>query len=101
MDNVARIDYQSDCLHVSGELNFVTVVALWRESLAKLPAYAALVFDMGKVSDCNSAGLALMLEWLKYARRVNKKIKFNNIPANLASIIKVAGINKIVQSQEE
>ncbi|MES2216775.1 MAG: STAS domain-containing protein [Pseudomonadota bacterium] len=96
MSSAASIDYQADSLQVSGALNFVTVVALWRESLAKLPAYNALHFDMAKVSDCNSAGLALMLEWLKYAKRNNKKIIFNNIPANLASIIKVAGINQIV-----
>jgi phospholipid transport system transporter-binding protein len=100
MDNAAHIDYQQDSLQVSGELNFVTVVALWRESIAKLSAYTTLVFDMAKVTDCNSAGLALMLEWLKYARQANKKITFNNIPANLASIIKVAGINKIVNSGE-
>jgi phospholipid transport system transporter-binding protein len=99
MDNSAHIDYQQDSLQVSGELNFVTVVALWRESVARLPGYAALVFDMAKVTGCNNAGLALMLEWLKYARHANKKITFNNIPANLASIIKVAGINKMVNSE--
>jgi phospholipid transport system transporter-binding protein len=96
MNNVAHIDYQTDCLQISGDLNFVTVVALWRESLAKLPNYATLVFDMAKVSACNSAGLALMLEWLKYARHAQKKIVFNNIPENLASIIKVAGIERML-----
>ena len=96
MEHNASIDFEKDCLHVSGDLNFATVVSLWVQSLTKLQSLADLTFDMAKVHTCNSAGLALMLEWVKYAKRANKKIQFKNIPANLASIIKVAGVNNIL-----
>lgn len=99
MEKAASIDYQPDSLQVAGDLNFVTVVALWRDSLAKLSRYAVLSFDMGKVSACNSAGLALMLEWVKYAKQTNKKIVFKHISKNIASIIQVAGVNSLLPQE--
>jgi phospholipid transport system transporter-binding protein len=100
MTNTVSIEYQDNSLLINGELNFATVMTLWKESMAKLANYDVLQFDLARVRASNSAGLALLLEWLKYAKHANKKIFFKNIPANLASIIDVAGLHNILSLKE-
>lgn len=96
MKDAAGIEFQQILIVVSGELNFTTVAKLWKESLPRLSGYSALNFDLAKVTSSNSAGAALLLEWLKYAKQENKPIQFNNIPAHLSSILSVSGISNMV-----
>lgn len=90
------ISYQNDFFIVAGELNFTTAAVLWSESLPLLAKAPQLNFDLTKVTSSNSGGLALILSWIKYARRHNKAVRFNNIPKQLNSIISVAGIGKML-----
>ncbi len=55
-----------------------------------------LTFDLAGVTRVDSAGLALMLEWRREAQRRGKNIRFQNIPAQLAAIAKVSGLNGIL-----
>ena len=55
-----------------------------------------LTFDLTGVTRVDSAGLALLLEWLREAQRRGKEIHFQNIPAQLAAIAKVSGLNGIL-----
>lgn len=55
-----------------------------------------LTFDLAGVQRVDSAGLALLLEWLREARRRSKEIRFQNIPGQLAAIAKVSGLNDIL-----
>jgi phospholipid transport system transporter-binding protein len=98
-DNVllhADIVEGQDCFVVSGHLNFSTVVHIWNISLSLLVTKSFLRFDLSKVVSANSAGLALLLEWLRYAKERKKSISFENIPSQLLSIAVVAGIDKIL-----
>lgn len=55
-----------------------------------------LTFDLAGVTRVDSAGLALLLEWLREAQRRGKEIRFQNIPGQLAAIAKVSGLNDIL-----
>ena len=55
-----------------------------------------LTFDLAGVTRVDSAGLALLLEWLREARRRGKEIRFQNIPEQLAAIAKVSGLSDIL-----
>jgi phospholipid transport system transporter-binding protein len=92
----ANIVEDQDCLVVSGSLNFATVVPLWNASLSLLIKKSFLRFDLSKIVSSNSAGLALLLEWLRYAKEKRKSITFENMPSQLLSIAVVAGIDKIL-----
>jgi phospholipid transport system transporter-binding protein len=93
---VASIVQQNGRLIVSGDLNFSTVVKLWRESLPLFSSLGTLDFDLSNVRSSNSAGVALMIEWVKYAKNKNQVIKFIDVPQQLESIILAAGIKKIL-----
>ena len=94
----ASISYQNSRLMVSGDLSFLTVMKLWNESLPLLSQCTNLDFDLSNVISSNSAGLALLLEWIKYAKRVNKPVAFHYLPAQLNSIIAVAGLKQILSN---
>lgn len=98
MSLIAKIALDNDSLVVSGDINFETAVGLWDESLPLLSNCKQLSFDFSQVKSVNSAALALLLEWLKYAKEQNKLVSFNQLPQQLFSIAKVAGVEKLLIS---
>ena len=92
----ASITCENNCLFVAGELNFMTVTELWEHSLPLLANCTNLCFDLSKITSVNSGGLALLLEWLKYAKCHRKSIQFNHVPSHLKSIATVSSIDKII-----
>ena len=83
-------------MKISGSLDFSTVMDLWSASLPLLSNKSALQFDFSHVTSANSAGLALLLEWQRYAKLHQQSISFNNMPAQLVSIITVAGVQHLL-----
>ena len=77
---------------ISGELNFETIMPIWKSSLALLTTYSTLYSDLSPITGTNSAGLILLIEWLKYAKYNNKTILFEKIPQQLQSIARVVGL---------
>ena len=98
MTSLASISDKNGSLVISGELNFKTVMKLWKDSQSLLGKFAALHFDLGEVTSSNSAGVALLLEWVKYAKRNNKPIDFSNVPIQLNSIMAVSGLSQTLNS---
>ncbi len=92
MVNSARIVEQNGRLMISGDLNFSTVVMLWHESLPLLSSMAVMNFDLSNINSSNSAGVALIIGWIKYAKNANKTIQFAGIPRQLESIVRTSGI---------
>jgi phospholipid transport system transporter-binding protein len=62
-------------------------------SLAFLTAGKQITLDLGKVGNADSAGLALMLEWIKYARSKRVQLRFINIPAQILNLAKLSGLD--------
>lgn len=83
-------------IKISGHLDFSNVPRLWNESLPLLAKIPEVHFDFTDVIDSNSAGLSLLLEWVKLCKSQNKKISFENIPAQVLSIARVSGVDKIL-----
>jgi phospholipid transport system transporter-binding protein len=79
-------------LEISGPLNFINVTELWDQAMLLLAKPAEINIDLGKVSSSNSAGLALLLELVKYANKKNKPIRFHRVPEQLVSIATAAGV---------
>ena len=92
MSKAAMTADEKGQLIVSGELNFATIVGLWNQSLPLFTNRSQIDIDLSQVTQSNSAGIALLVEWIKYAKRTNKPILFHGIPAQLQSIAAVAGV---------
>ncbi|MGE0371222.1 MAG: lipid asymmetry maintenance protein MlaB [Gammaproteobacteria bacterium] len=86
-------------LSVSGELNFATVPALLERGAALLAAGGGRIrLDLGGVTRADSAGLALLIEWLRLARSRRASLEIVNMPAQLRAIARVSGLDGILPS---
>lgn len=81
---------------VSGELGFETVPDIWRQSRAALDAAADPVIDLGGVTQVDSAGLALVIEWMRWARSNGRKLSFVAIPDGLMALARISEVDKFL-----
>jgi len=95
MTDQASIQIVNENLLVSGVINFETAMPLWNSSLPLLTHLNQFNFDFSKVTSVNSASLALLLEWIKYAKLQNKPIFFQNLSPQILSLAKVAEIAEL------
>jgi len=95
----ASLEFSEDCMQLSGELDFASVVPLLGEGDAWLreTAPAACRLDMGAVTRCNSAGNALLLAWLRTAAAAGKSLRVEHPPESLVALMQLAGLDKVLK----
>jgi phospholipid transport system transporter-binding protein len=54
----------------------------------------SITLDLSAVSSTDSAGLALMIEWLKQCRHQRVQLHFKNIPSQLRHLAQLSGFDK-------
>ena len=81
---------------LSGQMSFQTVPQFlahtdeWLQSGSK-----TVTIDMQGVTLADSAGLALMLEWLQRARAAGRELVFTNLPEQVQQLIHVSGLQQV------
>ena len=50
------------------------------------------VFDLSPLEDCNSAAVALLMAWLRYAHAHGVSVVYAHAPVDLVNIIEVVGL---------
>lgn len=103
---VANVD---GIISVSGCLDFSTatqVLGAVNEQMSAIPAGNSdahsdtpsniQIIDLADVTQCNSAGLAVLIEWLAEAERTGRNIRFENIPDSLRQISTVCQVDSLI-----
>ncbi len=87
---------QNGVYEVSGQLTFQTVPQFLAHTdrLVQDSAQPVTV-DMRGVTLADSAGLALMIEWLQSARAAKREMVFANIPQQVRHLIRVNGLERV------
>lgn len=82
---------------LSGELSFASV-DLALKATSGLPAAGVdqLQFDLSGITRADSAGLAILLEWLRKAADRGVKLSYVKPPQQLLDIARVAGLHEIL-----
>lgn len=89
----AAVTQNDDALSASGELTFETVPRLLDQSRAWLQSSGgAITVDLKAVTRADSAGLALLVEWLRLARLKARPLAFTNMPEQVRSLVRVNGL---------
>ena len=86
-------------IRLSGSLNFYTVPALENALDELLSENQPITIDLSRVSRSDSAGLALMIEWLKRATQANVELTLLNLPAQMQNITRVSNLAGILPLQ--
>ncbi len=83
-------------LRVDGVLDFATVSRLFRESDVLFRDQGRLRIDLAGVEAANSAGLALLLEWMDLARARRVDLRFLNLPESLQRIASFSNLGSLL-----
>jgi len=81
---------------LQGELGFESVAGVLRHAGAMMAGETRLEVDLRDVSRADSAGLALLVEWLRESQHAGNEIVFINVPDQLLSIARVCGLDEIL-----
>ena len=90
----AGLQVHGDTLTLCGEISFATVnrlVATGREAIDAL-SFDSAVLDFSAVSKTDSAGLALVVDWVRSARHRGVDLRIVGVSAQLADIARVSGL---------
>ncbi len=82
---------------ISGELVFDSVPGLLEQGRRIFASGdAGIELDFDGVTRADSAGLALLIEWMRAARLRRREIVFRNVPEQVLSIARVSGVDAIL-----
>jgi len=79
---------------MKGNLVFSTINKATLSLLNFQQAPSAISIDLAQVGKIDSAGLALLIEWIKFSRAHQVKLSFINIPAQLIALAKLSYIEE-------
>ena len=77
---------------VVGSLEFATVAKLLPLGTAAIEGGQAAIVDLAGVTDSDSSGLALLIEWLSVAKAAQRSLRYENMPAQLHQL---AGLSEV------
>jgi len=79
---------------ITGDLDFQTVPRVWNASQSLFANSRSLTIDLSGVESSNSAGLALLIEWMRFARSRNCSIEFLNLPDQMRQVAQLCGVEE-------
>ncbi len=85
---------------VVGDMNFSTVDHLLDESMKIFSYGDNLEIDLVGVQRADSAGLALIIEWMKLARRSGVEIRLLNMPEQMRAISRTGELDEVLSMHE-
>jgi phospholipid transport system transporter-binding protein len=91
MKSLTVIIQPDGVVSLEGDLTFATIhkKTVQLIDFKKIPQ--EIVIDFSQVKQSDSAGLALLIEWLKIAKQTNKSCKFKHLPQQLLTLAKLSG----------
>lgn len=96
----AEAEIRGGTLVIRGVLDFDSVVELEADGQRWLSGDAPTQsqIDLAGVSYSTSAGIALLLGWLRAADHAQKKLKIVHMPADMAALVRVGGLSDLIPS---
>jgi phospholipid transport system transporter-binding protein len=85
---------------VTGELTFASARDARQLGVLVLESSRAdrIVVDCAGVTRADSAGLAVLLDWLAWGRRKSRPINLENLPASLVAIARISEVDELLSA---
>jgi len=83
---------------VTGELTFGSAREARQLGILVLESSRAqrIVVDCAAVTRADSAGLAVLLDWLAWGRRRSRTVALENLPASLVAIARISEVDSLL-----
>lgn len=98
--SAAHIERDGGGYRVYGELSFASVPDLQLASAGLFAGSGNIEIDLVGVQRSDSAGLALMLEWMREARRRGGAVKLRNLPEQMRALARLSGLEGLLPVDE-
>jgi phospholipid transport system transporter-binding protein len=85
-----------DRLEAQGDLSYATATSALQAGLALIPHGQACTIDLSKVREADSAGLAVLVEWLATARSRKAKVHYVGIPAQILAVAQISDLDDLL-----
>jgi phospholipid transport system transporter-binding protein len=86
-------------LRARGELDFATAASALKAGLALLQRGGRCTIDLAGVTSADSAGLAVLVEWLAAAAERGGSLAFEAVPAQLRAIARISDLESLLLGQ--
>jgi len=94
MANLNLIEHSPGYFTIEGNLTFASLDKETLKSFRFLKGIETITIDLSKVGTTDSAGLALMIEWIRQSRMIRAQLRFKNIPEQLLALAKLSGFDE-------
>jgi phospholipid transport system transporter-binding protein len=81
---------------LAGELSFASVPGLLDKSQRELDFSTDLHLNLSGIEHADSAGLALLLEWLDLSRKAGGTLSLSQLPEALLDIARVSNVETLL-----
>jgi phospholipid transport system transporter-binding protein len=83
---------------VTGELTFASARDARQLGVLVLDSSRAekIVIDCAGITRADSAGLAVLLDWLAWGRRKSRAVTLENLPPSLVAIAKISEVDELL-----
>ncbi len=82
---------------LEGEVSFATVMHLLHESRPKFEHEPRIRLDFSGVESIDSAGLALVIEWMREAKQQQHNLEIRNPPQRLLALARISDVERLLQ----
>ena len=86
---------------VSGVLDASTARDVLEQSESRFAQSKEIDVDLGGVGESDSAGLALLIEWLRAARQAGQVIRFANVPAQIDALARISEVEELIGGEKK
>jgi phospholipid transport system transporter-binding protein len=86
-------------LVASGELDFATAAAALESGLRLIEPGRAWTVDLAGITASDSAGLAVLVEWLSAARARGATLRYVAVPAQILAIARISELEDLLVAQ--
>ena len=81
---------------LAGWVGFTTVMVILEKSRELFGEASEITIDLADVEYINSAGLALLIEWLRWAKSKERTLRFENVPATALAMASICEIEPLL-----
>jgi phospholipid transport system transporter-binding protein len=86
-------------IEVSGALSFATAAEALRAGASLIGTEPQCTIGLSRVTEGDSAGLAVLLEWLAGARARGASIRYEAVPAQILAVARISDVQDLLTGE--
>lgn len=94
-----KVEFQSEgngAFRVQGRMNFESCPAALDDSMHLFADLPRIELDFSGVTQVDSAGLALLVEWVGWAKRRHRDLEFRHVPAQVLALARISDVESML-----